>query len=73
MLDNLSAYVRKRKEVRADRAGIKAHHAMITALGGNAKGSIDSSIASYDNSTGQPMETSHGMVHGVQSIEPKGK
>jgi hypothetical protein len=73
MLDSVKGYVRKRKQVQADRAGIKAHHKMIEALGGNAMGSIDSSIANYDNSTGQPMEASRGMVHGVQSVEPKGK
>lgn len=73
MRDRIAAYVRDRKQVRADKAGMKAHHEMIRALGGNASNTIDSSMASYDKSTGMSMGTGHkGIVDGIQSIKPEG-
>ena len=40
----LGNYVRKRKQVKADRAGMASHQKLVAALGGNATGATTASF-----------------------------
>ena len=39
----IKSYVRNRKQVKADRAGMASHQKLVAALGGNAKGATTKS------------------------------
>ena len=48
----LGNYVRSRKQVKADRAGMASHEKLVAALGGNSKGAT---TASFDKHADEAM------------------
>jgi hypothetical protein len=48
----ISSYVRNRKQIHADRAGLKSHANLVRALGGNATGAT---TASFDKHADEAM------------------
>ena len=57
----IRSYVRNRKQIHADRAGLKSHANLVRALGGNATGAT---TKSFDQHANEAMYIANGPSNG---------